>query len=214
MKTSEELFKELMKLPLDERHKFKEKLNSDPGFYVSTMIPMIPIDAVGLPLHMGYHGLSESISNHAKYISGITENNEVLDKIQRESVYGLWAKATIEDSAFLKSIYLVGVLSNEDLEEWEFYELPEDHPDRNFVFNRRREHFELPLIELKVGNTYILKLGKDRVIFKKMELVNIIGNEQFPDLYFRDLEIDHNKGIINIGYHKIWCQIKRVENGN
>ena len=172
-------------------------------------------------------------------IIGIDESNEEKDfnsnimvpiqptrmggynKILRESYYGLYSNMDwVNFKYILPNLY--GVLDNKnlkDLKEWELYELDKNNPDYNLGFNIRRRQYGLQSIELKVGNTYIMRLGKDNVIYKKMELINIIGGEHFPDLYFKDLEIPNNKGIINIGYHKILYQIKKIkdkkeQNGN
>lgn len=86
-------------------------------------------------------------------------------------------------------------------------QIDEEHEQYNAVFNQFRRSKYLPSIELKIGNLYELKLGKNEVHTKEMYLVRIDGNiKHSPELYFSRIK-ESPRGS-NISVYKIMKEIK------
>ena len=92
------------------------------------------------------------------------------------------------------------------------FTIEEDHSQYNEAFNVFRRYNCLPSIELKIGNRYMLRLGKSNAVEKVMILKNIIWNNMnFPDLYFAEKE--DSKGT-NIVISKVLYSIKENDENN
>lgn len=88
--------------------------------------------------------------------------------------------------------------------DFEIDQIDEEHEQYNAVFNQFRSSKYLPKIELKIGNLYELKLGKNH---KQLYLVRIDGNiKHFPELYFSE-NPESSRGT-NISVYKIIKEIK------
>lgn len=97
-------------------------------------------------------------------------------------------------------------------------EINSDNEYYNYFYNIQRDRYGLPRIELKVGETYILKLGKKNIKQKEMVLVKInnLAQGKFPELYFTEVynwggtEVSSIKSLVNISYGKI-LKTKKIQ---
>lgn len=92
-----------------------------------------------------------------------------------------------------------------------FDKIDSDNEYYDYFYNIQRSAYGLPRIELKVGETYILKLGKKSIKKKEMVLVKIDNLEKgkFPELYFTEVHnwldggVWNNSALMNISFGKI-----------
>lgn len=90
----------------------------------------------------------------------------------------------------------------------------------DYFYNIQRSSYGLPRIELKVGSTYILRLGKSSIKRKEMVLVKIenLEKSKFPELYFTEVYNWCGSGVwkeyslVNISFGKILTTKKIKEN--
>ena len=93
----------------------------------------------------------------------------------------------------------------------------------DYFYNIQRSSYGLPRIELKVGSTYILRLGKSSIKRKEMVLVKIenLEKSKFPELYFTEVYnwlggcdggVWKESALMNISFGKILTTKKIKEN--